>query len=663
MTRRLLVMTRTVRQLMEEQATGLVGRDEEMAVLRQLLDEGGPLVVFVHGMAGVGKTALVEAFAVEARAWGTTVLRLDCRSMEPTERGFLAALESRTGGQLATPEDAATRLGGLSDQVVLILDTYELFRILDPWLRQAFVPALPGSVRIVISGREPPMTGWPTSFGRYFRGLPLENLRHADAEALLVRAGVSPGDADRIYRLARGHPLSLRLAASALSERPGANVEAVTVKTIVEELTALYLGVLDDRTRQALDGASVVRRVTLSLLAAMLPDAAPQDAFDRLMTLPFVELGDDGLVLHDTVREAVAAHLRSSDPDRSRRYRAGAWRQLRDEAANASSHEMWRYTADLLYLLENPAVREAFFPTTEHLFSVEVARPEDRAAIAEITSGWEPEASMAVLETWWRLVPGAFHVARGRAGDIAGFSVYGELDSLSHRLVQEDPIVRRYWDHLRSHPIPTGSRVLFSRSMISREYGEAYSPVQAALWLDLKRRYMDLRPQLRRFYTTARHESTYQPMVDGPLGFVLLPGDPPELDGVPYHPLLLDFGPSSVDGWLSRLVAGELQIQDDSILDLVQHQLVLDGRRVDLTRLEFDVISYLYQRQGTVVERSDLLRDVWGYDDTGGSNVIEANVRSIRRKLGDHARSIETVRGLGYRFRALGMANEVDART
>ena len=95
-----------------------------------------------------------------------------------------------------------------------------------------------------------------------------------------------------------------------------------------------------------------------------------------------------------------------------------------------------------------------------------------------------------------------------------------------------------------------------------------------------------------------------------------------------------------------------MQIEDDSILDLVQHQLVLDGRRVDLTKLEFEVISYLYQRKGTVVERSELLRDVWGYDYAGGSNVIEANVRSLRRKLGDRAASIETVRGLGYRFRA-----------
>ena len=62
------------------------------------------------------------------------------------------------------------------------------------------------------------------------------------------------------------------------------------------------------------------------------------------------------------------------------------------------------------------------------------------------------------------------------------------------------------------------------------------------------------------------------------------------------------------------------------------------------------MLDYLYQRRGTAVERSALLRDVWGYDYAGGSNVIETLVRSLRRKLGDRATSIETVRGIGYRF-------------
>jgi DNA-binding response OmpR family regulator len=77
---------------------------------------------------------------------------------------------------------------------------------------------------------------------------------------------------------------------------------------------------------------------------------------------------------------------------------------------------------------------------------------------------------------------------------------------------------------------------------------------------------------------------------------------------------------------------------------------VLDGHDVDLTRLEFDVLRCLQEREGRVVEREALLRDVWGYDWTGGSNVVEVVISSLRRKLGDRAGAIKTVRGVGYRL-------------
>lgn len=642
-------MTVTVRQLIDEQAAGLVGREDERAVLHQLLGVGGPLVVFVHGLAGVGKSTLVQAFAVEARDRGATVLRLDCRAIEPTERGFLAALASAAGAELPTTTDAAARLERLGEQVVLVLDTYEVFRLFDSWLQQRFIPLLSDNVRVVLSGREPPMTGWASTFGGLFRSLPLAGLPRGDAETLLRQAGVAGSDAERIDRFARGHPLSLKLAASALQNRPEISIEAVTVQAIVEELTELYLDVLDPMTRRALDAAAVVRRPTLSLLAAMLPDDAPQDAFDRLLGLPFVELSDDGLVLHDTVRETVAAHLRASDPDRSRRYRAAAWRQLRAEVTRASSHELWRYTADLLYILQNPIVREAFFPTTEHQLSPEFAKPSDAPAIAAIVAAWEPPASVAVLDAWWRREPGAFRVMRDREGAVAGFHILAELDHLSHGLLEADPVARRCWEHLRREPVPRGQRVLLNRVWMARDHGEAPSPVQAACWLDVKGRFMELRPSLRRIYSIVRDIATLGPMV-APLGFTALPGDPTEMDGMPYYAAVLDFGPSSIDGWLSALVAAELRIDEDSILDVAQHQLVLDGRRVDLTTLEFELFNYLYERSGQVVERASLLRDVWGTDYTGGSNVIEVLVGSIRRKLGDRSSAIETVRGMGYRF-------------
>ncbi len=137
---------------------------------------------------------------------------------------------------------------------------------------------------------------------------------------------------------------------------------------------------------------------------------------------------------------------------------------------------------------------------------------------------------------------------------------------MSHRLVEEDPILAWSWEHLRRNPVPRGQRVLFSRAWLSRDFGEAPSPVQAASWLDIKRLYMDMRPSLRRIYSIVHDVETYGPMV-GPLGLRVAPGPRVDFDGVPYYATQNDFGPSSIDGWLTRLVGAELQIEDDSILD------------------------------------------------------------------------------------------------
>jgi hypothetical protein len=112
---------------------------------------------------------------------------------------------------------------------------------------------------------------------------------------------------------------------------------------VIASLARMYLAdVGDPLTRAALNAAASVRRVTRSLLRAMLPDAASDDAFERLQALPFVYSGSDGLIVHDAVRDAIAGHLRATDPTTYRDY-AAAWQQLR-EVQTAGIEELWRYT-------------------------------------------------------------------------------------------------------------------------------------------------------------------------------------------------------------------------------------------------------------------------------------------------------------------------------
>ena len=652
-------MSGTLRTLLGARAAAVVGRQAERAVLLDLAERDRPLVVAVHGIAGIGKSALLAAFAEDARAHGAAVVSLDCGGIEPTERGFLAALDRAIGAlraeppggtrPMATVAEAAAVLSGLGDRVVLVLDTYEQLRLLDTWLRQELVPGLRDNTRLALAGREPPVAAWISDFGDLLATVPLANLAAADAGALLRREGLSGADAARVTRFTHGHPLALRLAASARGARPDLTVPDAAVATVVTELARVYLSGLDQPTRAVLDAACTLRRPTLSLLGALLPDVPPHDAYDMLRPLPFVEFGPDGLVLHDTVREVVAALLRVNDPPAYRAHRIAAWQQLRRELRTAPPADLWRYTADLLYLIENPAVREAFFPTASHRYAVEPARPADEAQITAIARAHQPAGAVAVMRSWWDAMPSAFRVARDPDGSPAAFQCLCEATSVPARLLAADPVAATWREHLRANPVPRGQQVLFLRHMLAADGGEATTPAHAALILDLKRRYLEMRPRLRRIYSLAADPAAALSQF-APLGFARLPDGAAEIGGTTYHALYNDFGPSSIDGWLTDLAAREMLIDNHGLLDPDRRQLILDGTRADLTKLEFDVLQYLHEREGRVVGRAALLRDVWGYDWSGGSNVVEVVISALRRKLGGSAGSLQTVRGAGYRF-------------
>ena len=156
-----------------------------------------------------------------------------------------------------------------------------------------------------------------------------------------------------------------------------------------------------------------------------------------------------------------------------------------------------------------------------------------------------------------------------------------------------------------------------------------------------------MRPRLRRVYITLRDLGLYGPVAQR-LHFQPMTGET-DLSGTLYSHAMLDFGPSSVDGWLAVLGAAELGVEEE-MLDAEAHEVLLDGKRVKLTKLEFEVFQYLYHHKGVGVSRASLIEDVWGWKHTG-SNVVEAVVRSLRKKLGDRSSLIETIRGRGYRFR------------
>jgi two-component system phosphate regulon response regulator PhoB len=88
-------------------------------------------------------------------------------------------------------------------------------------------------------------------------------------------------------------------------------------------------------------------------------------------------------------------------------------------------------------------------------------------------------------------------------------------------------------------------------------------------------------------------------------------------------------------------------------VDTSGHRVWVDREELLLTALEFRLLSTLLTRRGRVQTRETLLHDVWGHDPGLPTRTVDTHIQRLRKKLGDAAEYIETLRGTGYRFRTV----------
>jgi len=91
--------------------------------------------------------------------------------------------------------------------------------------------------------------------------------------------------------------------------------------------------------------------------------------------------------------------------------------------------------------------------------------------------------------------------------------------------------------------------------------------------------------------------------------------------------------------------------KDGLNVDLDAHRAESHGEEIPLTATEFKLLAELFKSQGRVQTRDQLLNTVWGYEFEGYARTVDTHVRRLRQKLGSHASLVETVRGVGYRFK------------
>lgn len=442
----------------------LHGREVELDRLHRWAGSPDLPVAFLHGPGGVGKSALLDAFAYDLQRDGRPVLRLDGADLEPTSGEFMAAVDGRVGAS-----------------TVVLLDRFDALTGLSAWLWRDWLPGLPAGVHVLVSGRNPPPAVWRAdpAFTACGVVLALRNLDRSAAAALIVDHGITePEDVALLVGSSRGHPLAIVVAADVHRQAgPATPLRAGNLLGHPNVTAALVEHFLDDvatpRQRRALHVCGHARRVDRGLLRAVLAtdaadgtldDDAADDLLAWLRTRPYAESHPDGLSVHDVVKDVLDRDLRWRDRQAFVDLHGAIRQVIVDRMDRAGDHEHDRLAGDLFHLhRHNPAAASLYAFADLGGVVARPARPDEAGWLGRICA---VEHRAAAAEHWLAAQPAAWTVFEDGQGRRTGAGMIVRLDRAGPDDLDRDPVARWAWDRLvERRPPAAGEPVLLQNAV------------------------------------------------------------------------------------------------------------------------------------------------------------------------------------------------------
>ncbi|MEE1760970.1 ATP-binding protein [Streptomyces sp. SP18BB07] len=413
---------------------GLVGREPERAVLDRMLSGApdAPLVVYLHGPGGIGKSSLVRYAARQAELIGRRVVHVDGRFLDADPRRLEEA------AALACAEPGA----------VLLIDTFEQCQPLEAWLRESFLPRLADHAVVVVAGRVAPDAEWSLDPGwaQLFTALAVRPLDAAQSHALLAARGVPAEQRGAFVAFAGGSPLALSLAASVPAATPGALWEPAgdVLTTLVERLVGDLPSAVHRRALEVVAQAYVTRE---PLLRAVLGDEDTDTVFSWLRQLPYIEASPEGLHPHDAVRATLEADLRWRDPERYDDIRVRVSLAGLRAVRGAADDDALLRVAEWMFLFRHQGGSGNLYNHRTHPHIEDTPlRPEDVPGVLRMAEEAEGPESAAAVAHWLRRQPEAFRVHRyaGSCTPVSFMAVL-RLDAPLPEDRAADPVIAAVW--------------------------------------------------------------------------------------------------------------------------------------------------------------------------------------------------------------------------
>lgn len=121
----------------------------------------------------------------------------------------------------------------------------------------------------------------------------------------------------------------------------------------------------------------------------------------------------------------------------------------------------------------------------------------------------------------------------------------------------------------------------------------------------------------------------------------------------PFSPKILVARVEAILRRTNQLNEGEVLTCGDIVLDKAAHVVTIEGKPIDLSFKEFELLTYFMENKGIALSREKILNSVWNYDYFGDARTIDTHVKKLRSKMGNCGEMIKTVWGMGYKFEEL----------
>lgn len=440
----------------QARSRSFVDRPREQALFTQLLSKKSFRVLYLHGIAGVGKSAFLE------------LLRQRCQS----ERLTVHLTEA---GDFQEPPERT--------QVVLI-DCLERSPSRESWLRRHWLPQMSANTVVVMAGRTSLSKEWWADPGwhsllKVHRLGPLSRRR---SDRLLQLQKVPATRREAILEFCQGHPAALCVCARHKSAPSGR-----TPDLNFELMEHLGVTVEDERHRGWLEMAAVARTLTIPVLKHVLGEEEGESAFAWLESQPYMERGMRGLRPWDPVRRVLVADLRWRDPDRYRRWRDLARTFYQNRLLHCLPNEQEGLLFDYFFLhRESLALRDRFVWDPGEIVRSERATAGDVPELLAAITRLEGETAAQTWLRWFQQQPNGGLVFRAEAGHTIGLVHFTSLTQLSAD--EADPTARRAREYLAAKaPLREGEEAVLVRFWMDVEKHQQVSVSQSLTMVQLLR--------------------------------------------------------------------------------------------------------------------------------------------------------------------------------